>query len=411
MAFLMTEEIQKKWKPVIEAEGVSPIKSTAMKNTVTQVLENMVTEIGNTDTSAVSGTGNATYAQNGVINPVLISLVRRAMPALIANDIVGVQPMSGPTGLIFAMRSYRGANRSGAETFVPGTQNPTLASTTTASGEILGTETTSNTAPTYTQNALNTQLNPWDEISFGIEKTSVEARTRAMKASYTQELAQDLKAQHGLDAENELANLLTQEILTEMNREIVNLVSTKATVEAMPVTAATPFAVTGQYDVDLADGRWAAEKYRMLAGYISRVANHIALSTGRGQGNFIITSPDVANALEIAGTLTSAPVQTKLDNTSGIGVTLAGTMFGGRMKVYVDQYNTTNEVIVGYKGSNTYDAGIFYAPYVPLQMMKSTGEEDFQPRIGFKSRYGLADNPFGAGNYYRKFTVTGLLAA
>jgi hypothetical protein len=407
----MTEAIQEKWKPIIEAEGVDAIKSTSMKNLTIQVLENMVSEVGNDAASVITGTGDGSYAQNGVINPVLISLVRRAMPALIANDLVGVQPMSMPTGLIFAMRSYRDAKGTGTETFVPGVENPTLATVTTAAGEVLGTETTNATTAAYVQNEVNTQLSPWTEVSFGIEKTSVEAKTRAMKASYTMELAQDLKAQHGLDAETELANLLTQEVLTEMNREIVTLIGTKATTEAMAVVASTPFAVTGEYDVDLADGRWAAEKYRMLAGYISRVANHIALSTGRGQGNFIITSPDVANALEIAGTLTSAPIAAGLDNVSGIGVTLAGSLFGGRIKVYVDQYNTTDEVICGYKGSSSYDAGIFYCPYVPLQMMKAQGPDDFQPRIGFKSRYGLADNPFGANTYYRKFVVKGLSGA
>lgn len=411
MAFLMTEEIQEKWKPIIEADGVPAIKSTSMKNMTVQVLENMTTEASNDNASAIVGTGDGSYSQNGTINPVLISLVRRAMPALIANDLVGVQPMSGPTGLIFAMRSYRGAKASGTETFVPGTENPTLNTVTTPVGENLGTQSTNATTGSYVQNEVNTQVSPWDEVSFGIEKTSVEAKTRAMKASYTQELAQDLKAQHGLEAESELANLLTQEILTEMNREIVKLLAAKSTTEAMTVTASTPFAVTGEYDIDLADGRWAAEKYRMLASYISRVANHIALATGRGQGNFIITSPDVANALEIAGTLTSAPIAMGLDNVSGIGVTLAGTMFGGRIKVYVDQYNTTDEVVVGYKGSSTYDAGMFYCPYVPLQMMKAIGEEDFQPRIGFKSRYGLVDNPFGASLYYRKFVVKGLLSA
>ena len=411
----MTEAIQEKWKPIIEAEGVDAIKSTSMKNLTIQVLENMTSEAMNeaqvnTIGTAVTATGDGSYAQNGVINPVLISLVRRAMPALIANDLVGVQPMSGPTGLIFALRSYRGST-AGTETFVPGVANPTLNTVTTAVGETLGTEETNATTAAYVQNEVTTPVNPWTEVSFGIEKTSVEAKTRAMKASYTQELAQDLKAQHGLDAESELANLLTQEVLTEMNREIVAEVTAAAVVEAQTVTASTPFAVAGEYDVDLADGRWAAEKYRMLAGYIGRVANAIALSTGRGAGNYIITSPDVANALDIAGTLSSAPVSHSLDNTSGIGITLAGTISGGRIKVYVDAYNTTDEVVVGYKGRNSYDAGIFYCPYVPLQMMKAIGEDDFQPRIGFKSRYGIAYNPFGQTNYYKKFTVKGLLIA
>jgi hypothetical protein len=414
MSFLMTEEIKEKWQPIVEAEGVAPIKDAATRNALIQVLENTVQEAGESPTSTGSALGAAgSYASNGSINPVLIGLVRRAMPAMIANDLLGVQPMSMPTGLIFAMRSYKtNAAGSKAETFVPGSAPVDAGTVSSASGEVLGSATQVAGGASDPASDPVVQGSPWAEVSFSITKTSVTAETRAMKATYTQELAQDLKAQHGLDAETELANLLTSEIVAEMNREVLSIIGTAAITETESV-AGSAIAVAGEYDVDVADGRWAAEKYRMLAGYIDRVANRIAQNTGRGKGNYVVTSSRVAQALQIAGVVSAAPVAVALNgDVAGVSVSLVGSINGGSIKVYVDQFQTDDTVTVGYKGGNVYDAGAYYCPYIPLTMMKAVGEDDFQPRIGFKSRYGIVENPFsggaGANDYFRKFVVKNL---
>jgi hypothetical protein len=365
--------------------------------------------------------GGADYATNGRIDPVLIKLVRRAMPALLANDLVGVQPMTGPTGLIFALRSYYNTDpATRTEAFQPGVEadkyfsgNKDMGSgandgiLTTPEGEVLGqgdqvdAASVSNAEPVV-------QTNPWNEMSFSIEKTSVTAETRALKARYTMELAQDLRVTHGLDAATELSNILSTEIITEQNREIVNLIYTKASTGAQN-TSNPAISVAGTYDVSAADGRWNVEQYKNLLMQIVRDSNEVAKNTGRGAANRLIVSPVVANALDMVAQLSNEAPNgiSSMQNTSGVGVTYAGTILGGRFKVYVDQY-AADQVVMGYKGSNIYDAGMYYCPYVPLQMMRAVGEEDFQPRIGFKTRYGLADNPFGADNYYRQFLVTNI---
>ena len=394
------------------------------------------------------GTG-ADYATNGRLDPVLIKLVRRAMPALIANDLVGVQPMTGPTGLIFALRSYYGTETTGAnartEAFsVPGTAGDVSTITApdqhysgnkdmgtgaddgllkTPEAEVLGVgvagdgTTDGTTARTAFIDATNVkQIAPWNEMSFSIEKSMVEAESRALKARYTTELAQDLRVTHGLDAATELSNILSTEIVTEQNREIVNLLKASAFVGAQDETVAGVEVADlglGIYNLGSAqlDARWEVEKYKMMLMMIVREANLVARLTGRGSANRLIVTPEVANALDMITQLSNeAPTNvTNISNSSGVGVSYAGTILAGRFKVYIDQYAlTTENIVMGYKGANVYDAGMYYCPYVPLQMMRAVGEEDFQPRIGFKTRYGIAYNPFGAANYYRKFQVANI---
>lgn len=434
----LSEEVKERWAPVIQSEDYqfegkndkglpesrtfAPIEDASTERMVNIVLENMLNEAptGGVDDTIHNPTGGGEdYATNGRIDPVLIKLVRRAMPALIANDLVGVQPMTGPTGLIFALRSYYGTDpATRTEAFAPGTEadkyysgNKDMGSgaddgiLTTPEGEALGQGLqTDSTSVSTTEPVI--QTNPWNEMTFSIEKSSVTAETRALKARYTTELAQDLRVTHGLDAATELSNILSTEIVTEQNREIVNLIYSKASVGAQN-TSNPAISVAGTFDVSAADGRWNVEQYKNLLMQIVRDANVVAINTGRGSANRLIVSPVVANALDMVAQLDNrAPAGvSSLQNTSGVGVTYAGTILGGRFKVYVDQY-ATDQVVMGYKGNNIYDAGMYYCPYVPLQMMRAQGEEDFQPRIGFKTRYGLADNPFGADNYFRKFTVT-----
>jgi hypothetical protein len=401
---LLSEEVKKEWEGVITAEGVAPIKDATVRNNTIRLLENTKKAMLEEGTT----TGNAAG-----FDPVLISMVRRTMPSLIANDIVGVQPMSGPTGLIFAMKAhYTGDATTGAEAFGVGAPNDAFAAKqTTAQGEALGdgqqvTETA--VAGTVTPVA---QSNPWKEMSFAIEKVSVTAQTRALKAKYTQELAQDLKAIHGLDAEAELANILTGEVTAEINREIIGLVRSQAV--AAPETNWGGLTANTYRTVTDSDARWEVENYKALYMNIVREANRIAQNTRRGVGNILIVSPNVAAALEAATKLDVAAIDGSLQNDF-IGATYAGVL-GGRFKMYVDPYQTVDFVNVGYKGANNIDAGIFYCPYVPLQMMKAQGEEDFQPRMGMKTRYGLAINPFvgatvaagtGANEYYRDFLVS-----
>jgi hypothetical protein len=394
----LSEQIKDKWQPVMEHAEIPAIQDATKRAITLRLLENQQIALDE---------ANVTGANVDNWDPVLISLVRRTMPQLMAYDTIGVQPMSGPTGLIFAMKShYTGEASTGAEALTlpagaPDTDfagdDGTADAMTTAQGEALGGFVGSTT---------------YNEMSFSIEKSSVTAKTKALKAKYSIELAQDLKAIHGLDAESELANILSGEILAEINREIINKIGTQATAGA---TAGTTTA--GTFDVsdalDNRGARWGGERYKSLLVQINKEANLIAKNTGRGRGNWLIVSPDVASALDMVSSM--AEPNMSLDNGAQPDVVnnvFAGVL-GGKFKVFVDQFASADTVIVGFKGANMYDAGLFYCPYVPLQMMKSIGEEDFQPRLGFKTRYGLTHNPFASGTaaqnpYFRKFTVTNL---
>ena len=413
---LNTQQLQEKWSPVLEAEGSI---TDAHKRAVTAVvLENQErasaadkAQLGMLNETAA----NATGANIDNWDPILISLVRRATPNLLAFDIAGVQPMTGPTGLIFAMKS-----RYGTQT---GTESHFNEADTDFSGDqAVGGAHAGGGDPfhidysygvgmsTSDAEALGNTGNAWNEMAFSIEKTSVTAKSRALKAQYTTELAQDLKAVHGLNAESELANILSTEILAEMNREIIRQVN----VDAILGSAGSTIAGTFDLATD-ADGRWAVEKYKGLVTAIEKEANEIAIATRRGKGNFVVTSGNVAAALNAAGVLDTGlgiTGKSSIENVDTTGNLFAGTL-NGKIKVYVDPYATVDYVTVGYKGTNPYDAGMFYCPYVPLSMMKTIGENDFQPRIGFKTRYGMVNNPFttiGARNnvYYRIFKVTGV---
>ena len=394
----LSEQIKDKWQPVMEHAEIPAIQDATKRAITLRLLENQQIALDE---------ANVTGANVDNWDPVLISLVRRTMPQLMAYDTIGVQPMSGPTGLIFAMKShYTGEASTGAEALTlpagaPDTDfagdDGTADAMTTAQGEALGGFVGSTT---------------YNEMSFSIEKSSVTAKTKALKAKYSIELAQDLKAIHGLDAESELANILSGEILAEINREIINTIGAQATPGA---TAGTTTA--GTFDVsdalDNRGARWGGERYKSLLVQINKEANLIAKNTGRGRGNWLIVSPDVASALDMVSSM--AEPNMSLDNGAQPDVVnnvFAGVL-GGKFKVFVDQFASADTVIVGFKGANMYDAGLFYCPYVPLQMMKSIGEEDFQPRLGFKTRYGLTHNPFATGTaaqnpYFRKFTVTNL---
>ena len=410
---LLSEEVRERWDKVITAEGVAPIRSNTVKNNTIRVLETTrkeLSEATNTTTSGVSAGGAGSY------DPVLISMVRRVMPSLIANDIVGVQPMSGPTGLIFAMHvnSTSAAGVAATDIF-NAAPDPTLsgvdaaaAQLTTATGEGLGVGQQVNAA-TGTATEPVTQSAPWAEVDFSISKVSVTARTRALKARYTEELAQDLKAIHGMDAEAELTNILSGEVIGEMNRELVNTVRSQA---VKSVASAWGGLTANTYRVITdSDGRWEAENYKSLYMAIVREANAIAQTTRRGLGNIIICSANVAAGLEGVVKLDNGGIPgTNLDASDFLGTTYAGVL-GGRFKLFIDPYQTVDFVTIGYKGANEYDSGVFFCPYVPLQLMKAKGEEDFQPRLGMKSRYALATNPMvtgvaGANSFYRDFLVT-----
>jgi hypothetical protein len=370
----------------------------------------------------------------GSFDPVLISLVRRAMPNLIAYDIAGVQPMSGPTGLIFAMKS-KYSTQGGtealfdeADTDFSGTgthqADPTgLSGVTDADtdGTIADEADTVSTFGSGLSTAAAERLGvgetgdgAFGEMAFSIEKSTVTAKSRALKAEYTMELAQDLKAVHGLDAEGELANILSAEILAEINREVVRTILTKAKIGALQ----TSTAVSGIFDVNTdSDGRWMVERFKGLIMQIERECNVIAKETRRGKGNFVICSSDVASALAAAGMLDYTPALSANLNVDDTGNTFAGVL-NGRVKVYIDPYATQDFVCVGYRGTNPYDAGMFYCPYVPLTMVKAVGENDFQPRMGFKTRYGMVANPFVAADgvgtnranqYFRIFRVDDIM--
>jgi hypothetical protein len=373
-------------------------------------------------------------------DPVLISLVRRSMPNLIAYDVCGVQPMTGPTGLIFAMKSRYRTTRGGA---TAGNEALFDEALTNFSGDSNGAQPTDpsgldsgNTdsdiederredlaaagmATPDGENLGDTGFGALSEMGFTIEKQTVTAKTRALKAEYTMELAQDLKAIHGLDAETELANILSAEILAEINREVIRTINSQAKTGAQDVSDST--STKGIFDLDVdADGRWSVEKFKGLMFQLDREANEIAKQTRRGRGNFVVCSSDVASALAASGMLDYAPAMNTNINVDDTGNTFAGVL-NGKMRVYVDPFATTDYATVGYKGANAYDAGVFYCPYVPLTMVRAVGENTFQPKIGFKTRYGLASNPFvgstpsnglaaaKTNQYYRIFRVDNIL--
>ena len=407
-----TEHLQEKWQPVLEHNDLPEINDSYRKAVTTVILENQEKALREDSAflSEAAPTSNTAGAANW--DPIMISLVRRSMPNLIAYDVAGVQPMTGPTGLIFAMRS-RYTNQSGTETFYneadsdfsgAGTQagtNPAILNDSPA-----GTYTGGTGMTTAAAEALgDASNNAFSEMSFSIEKQTVTAKSRALKAEYTMELAQDLKAIHGLDAETELANILSAEILNEINREVIRSIY----VTAKP-GAQTDTATSGIFDMDVdSNGRWSVEKFKGLMFQLERDANVIAQQTRRGKGNVIICSSDVASALQMAGVLDYTPALNNNLNVDDAGNTFAGVL-NGRFKVYIDPYSANADAkqyyTVGYKGTSPYDSGIFYCPYVPLQMVRAVGENTFQPKIGFKTRYGLTANPFAGGATARGGTLT-----
>ena len=474
----LAEEIQDKWAPVLDHDALGVIKDQHRRSVTAMMLENTERALVESAAHGSYQTLNETIVSTGGVNsmggssstagsggidtfdPVLISLVRRAMPNLIAYDICGVQPMTGPTGLIFAMRS-RYANQQGNETFynevntafstVSGnnnTANAALGQGNATSGAFTGTfPGLTNTTPLGTANAAYAAYNTgagmstaqgealgsstfgangasnsqdFAQMAFSIEKVTVTANTRALKAEYTMELAQDLKAIHGLDAETELANILSAEILAEINREVVRTINITAVPGAQLNTT-----TAGVFDLDTdSNGRWSVEKFKGLMFQLEREANQLAKDTRRGKGNIVICSSDVASALQMAGVLDYTPAlnsnNLQVDDT---GNTFAGVL-NGRLKVYIDPYAIGgNYLTVGYKGSSAFDAGLFYCPYVPLQMVRAVDQSSFQPKIGFKTRYGMVANPFAQGLtkgngyttvlstnlYYRRVIVNNLM--
>ena len=403
------DTLMEKWKPVLD-EGVA-IKDHHRRQVTAAILENQERALRE-ERSALNGflTENAASPANSTgsvsnFDPVLISLVRRSMPNLIAYDVCGVQPMNGPTGLIFAMKARYGSGATGsrealfneAETRFGGDSGGTHDSDNASGFNGVDSEGARLTAlaaggmPTADAEALGaTGGSAFNEMGFTIEKQTVTAKSRALKAEYSLELAQDLKAIHGLDAETELANILSTEILAEINREVIRTINSQAKTGAQQsnVTAKGIFNMSAD-----TDGRWSAEKFKGLGVHIDREANTIAKETRRGKGNIVICSSDVATALAAAGTLDYSPALASNLQVDDTGNTFAG-LLNGRIKVYIDPYASTDYITVGYKGSNPYDSGVFYCPYVPLQMVKAVAENSFAPKIGFKTRYGMASNPF-----------------
>jgi len=440
MSQMLNEELLKKWAPVLMHEDLAPIKDTHRRNVTAVLLENTqkaLREAGNyvPQTLTEATPVNATGGEIDNFDPVLITLVRRAAPNLMAYDLCGVQPMTGPTGLIFAMRS-RYANQTSTEAFYnEANTGHSSVRTATANNNALGQANTNRgTVPSGVANDYNfegsmttadsealggntTHVIP--EMAFSIEKVTVTAGSRALKAEYTIELAQDLKAIHGIDAETELSNILSTEILAEINREVVRTINGTAVLGATENTT-----TAGTFDLDTdANGRWLVEKFKGLMFQIEREANKIAKDTRRGKGNILVCSSDVASALQMAGVLDYTPAlagnNLQVDDT---GQTFVGVL-NGRIRVYIDPYVSGGHYMtVGYKGSNAFDAGLFYCPYVPLQMVRAVDPSSFQPKIGFKTRYGMVANPFAEGTtaglgvitantnlYYRRVSITNLM--
>jgi len=461
-AFL-TEQALKKWKPILEHPELGAIKDPYRKSVTALMLENQQQALNEAAPANALGAGLANLAQTGnsslqSFDPVMISLVRRAMPNLIAYDVCGVQPMTAPTGLIFCMKSrYASGNGStpsvaksnaealgitAANTFYSGTGpylDGSYSGTTVATAEatlatLIGSDPGQSGANAYSGIGMSTQSmeaglytnQAFNEMGFSIERTSVIARSRALQASYSAEIAQDLKAVHGLDVETELANILTNEVLAEINREVVRTIYQVATLGCK--NSEDSNLTNGDFNLSTnSNGRWAAERYRGLFFQIEREANAIAKDTRRGKGNIIICSSDVASALSMTGLLESNQAGAFGKDVDDTGTTFVGTI--GRFKVYIDPYapTGTNFCVVGYKGTSQYDAGFFYCPYVPLQMVRAIDPTNFQPKIGFKTRYGIAANPFAtlsntpldyntgiqmrSNTYYRIFTISNLHGA
>lgn len=448
---LINEEIQNKWGPVLDHPDLPALKESHKRSVIAQLLENTenaLREAGSyAPQSLLETSGEApTNLTGGSLNydPVLISLVRRAMPNLIAYDICGVQPMTGPTGLIFALRPQY-SNQAGYDAFYfePNTAFSSNTSGNTAivgqaNADVGGVYGVSNTTivsgnsqlynfaggmDTAIAEALGSTGNAdFAQMAFSIDKVTVTAKSRALKAEYSVELAQDLKAIHGLDAETELSSILSAEILSEINREVVRTIALTASPGAVDTTN------PGVFDLDVdSNGRWSVEKFKGLMFQIERESNAIAKATRRGKGNMLICSSDVASALQMAGVLDYAPAlnsnNLQVDDT---GNTFAGVL-NGRIRVYVDPYAGGNYIVAGYKGASAFDAGLFYCPYVPLQMVRAVGQDTFQPKIGFKTRYGMVSNPFSTGVingaaatntgalvqnanvFYRRFVVANIL--
>ena len=462
-----SEHLVEKWKPLLDHDGgISDSHRRAVTAVLLENQEKFLQEeqsfqsgfnLMETPTNAGNAAGasgafgsDSTHAgPTAGFDPVLISLIRRSMPNLVAYDLAGVQPMNGPTGLIFAMRSRYGTNRTtGTEAFFDEAdtafsgQNEgfDFAGTDAAAG--LGTTVQAGTNPaalnpvssasstgynvgqgmvTGDAEDLGTSGDNFNEMAFSIEKVTVTAKSRALKAEYSLELAQDLKAIHGLNAEAELANILSTEILAEINREVIRTIY-KVAEQGATLNTAT----AGEFNLDVdSNGRWSVEKFKGLLFQIERDANQIAQRTRRGKGNIVMCSADVASALTMAGILDYTPALNANLNVDDTGNTFAGTI-NGKYRVYIDPYAANNSAnqyyVVGYKGTSPYDAGLFYCPYVPLQMVRAVGENSFQPKIGFKTRYGLVANPFAEGTtqglgrlrvnanrYYRRVKVTNLM--
>ena len=426
----LSEQLTKKWEPVLNHDGLGQISDKYKRAVTAVVLENQEkalreerTALFETPANNIAGSGASEIDR---YDPILISLVRRALPNLMAYDVAGVQPMTGPTGLIFAMKS-KYATQAGTEALF-NEADTDFAGTGTHAGSnpVDGSYTTGTGIATVDAEQLGESGGTdFNEMAFSIEKTTVTAKTRALKAEYTVELAQDLKAIHGLDAEGELSNILSQEILAEINREVIR------TIYKVAKTGAASTATAGTFDLDVdSNGRWSVERFKGLLFNIERDANVIAQDTRRGKGNFIICSSDVAAALAMAGMLDTGGALNgsptlQVDDT---GNTFVGTL-NGRYKVFVDPYSANTGAasqfyVVGYKGANAYDAGIFYCPYVPLQMVRAIDPNTFQPKIGFKTRYGMIANPFvtqsngttdgdtftsNRNQYYRRVKVTNLM--
>jgi hypothetical protein len=458
MQMPLNEHLQEKWAPLLDYDGMDPIKDSHRRAVTAQLLENQEIALreereflhesptNSVGTGGYTGSGGQTVAG---FDPVLISLIRRSMPNLVAYDLAGVQPMSGPTGLIFAMRSkYK--TQDGAEALFdevdsafsgqdsnfnrsngftagavgmgttgqvgtnPAALNPTsgINASTYSVGQGLRTDDAEN---------LGDGIGAFNEMAFSIEKVTVTAKSRALKAEYSLELAQDLKAIHGLNAEAELANILSTEILAEINREVIRTIYRVA-----EQGAATNVATQGAFDLDVdSNGRWSVEKFKGLIFQIERDANAIAQRTRRGKGNMILCSADVASALTMAGVLDYTPALNANLNVDDTGNTFAGVL-AGKFRVYIDPYSANlaadQYYVAGYKGASPYDAGLFYCPYVPLQMVRAVGQDTFQPKIGFKTRYGMVANPFAQGTtvgegaltqnvnrYYRRVKVQNLM--
>jgi hypothetical protein len=420
----LSENLQQKWGAILDHPDLPQIKDNYKRQVTSVLLENQEKSLREERQALFETPANNIMATGGIdkYDPILIGLVRRAMPNLMAYDICGVQPMTGPTGLIFAMRSNYGATRtaSGRTEALYNEANTSFSSSgqnAEGNNPVFGTYNTGNATMTASMEAQS----DFPEMSFSIDKTTVTAKSRALKAEYTVELAQDLKAIHGLDAEAELSNILSQEFMFEINREVIRTIY-KVAKAGSPATA-----TAGTFDLDVdSNGRWSVERFKGLLFNIERDANHIAQDTRRGKGNFIVCSADVASALAMSGVLDYTPALSTNLNVDDTGNTFAGVL-NGRFRVYIDPYSANlgaaNQFyMVGYKGSSPYDAGMFYCPYVPLQMVRAVDTGTFQPKIGFKTRYGLVANPFAEGStvgsgtinvnsnvYYRAFKISNLM--